>query len=88
MKVVNLHKEKYDVYIGRGSLFGNPYPITKGNTRQIVIDLYREWFYNQLKYPLFKAEVEKLRGLTLGCYCKPKPCHGDIIVEYLENSRE
>jgi len=86
MRVVNLRKEKYDVYIGRGSMFGNPYPLTHSNTRQIVIDLYREWFYNQLKYPDFKAEVEKLRGVdTLGCYCKPKPCHGDIIVEYLEN---
>uniref|UniRef100_A0A6M3LIG7 DUF4326 domain-containing protein n=1 Tax=viral metagenome TaxID=1070528 RepID=A0A6M3LIG7_9ZZZZ len=87
MKVINLHKEKYDVYIGRGSMFGNPYPLTHSNTRKIVIDLYREWFYNQLKYPEFKAAVEKLRDVdTLGCYCKPLPCHGDIIVEYLENT--
>jgi len=88
MKVVNLRKDKYDVYIGRGSLFGNPYKITKEHNRQIVIEWYREWFYNQLKDPTFKSEVEKLRGLTLGCYCKPQHCHGDIIVEFLENSRE
>ena len=88
MRVVNLRKEKYDVYIGRGSMFGNPFRITKNHTRQIVIDLYREWFYNQLKDPEFKEAVGKLREVdTLGCYCKPEACHGDIIIEYLENTR-
>ena len=87
MRVVNIRKESCDVYIGRGSLFGNPYKISKYRTRTMVIDWYREWFYNQLKNPLFKADVEKLRGAnTLGCYCKPLACHGDIIVEYLENT--
>jgi len=88
MKVVNLRKEKYDVFIGRGSIFGNPYRITKLHTRGMVMFFYREWFYNQLKDPIFKAEVEKLRDVdTLGCYCKPLPCHGDIILEYLENTK-
>ncbi|MFP9166691.1 DUF4326 domain-containing protein [Enterococcus faecalis] len=26
-----------------------------------------------------KAHLEPLRGMRLGCTCKPKPCHGDII---------
>jgi len=86
MKVVNLRKEKCDVYIGRGSIFGNPYRISKNRTREMVIDWYKEWFYNKLKDPFFRREVEKLRGQTLGCYCKPLPCHGDIIVEFLENN--
>ena len=25
-----------------------------------------------------------LDGETLGCYCKPKACHGDIIIETIE----
>ncbi len=87
MRVINLRKEPYDVYIGRGSPFGNPFTISKHRTRQMAIDEYREWFYNQLKDPVFKAEVEKLREAeTLGCYCKPLACHGDIIIEYLENT--
>lgn len=24
--------------------------------------------------------LEMLRGQTLGCFCKPKPCHGDIYL--------
>ena len=86
MKVVNLRKDKYDAYIVRGSIFGNPYRISKYRTRQMVIDWYRGWFYINLKDPFFRAEVEKLRGQTLCCYCKPLPCHGDIIVEFLENT--
>jgi hypothetical protein len=27
--------------------------------------------------------VRELRGKVLGCYCKPKRCHGDIIAEYV-----
>ena len=26
----------------------------------------------------------QLQGKTLGCFCKPDPCHGDIIKEYLD----
>ena len=29
------------------------------------------------------TNVVKLKGKTLGCFCKPYPCHGDIIAEYL-----
>ena len=28
--------------------------------------------------------LEPLRGKRLACWCKPLPCHGDIIVEMLE----
>lgn len=30
--------------------------------------------------------LEPLRGKVLGCWCKPLPCHGDVIVELLEAS--
>ena len=26
-----------------------------------------------------------LRGKKLGCWCKPDPCHGDVIIDYLNN---
>lgn len=96
--VVNLRKNKYDFYIGRanprtglkGSIFANPFKIDtkEGITRERSIELYKEYFYARLKNESeFKEAVLKLKGKRLGCWCKPLPCHGDIIVEYLETSR-
>lgn len=31
-----------------------------------------------------RREFAKLRGKTLGCFCKPAACHGDIIVRVVE----
>jgi hypothetical protein len=90
-----LYKEEYDVYIGRGSIFGNDFTHldkekTKAKmqvpTREEAINCYKEVFYWKINYdPYFKEQVLKLKGKILGCYCKPKKCHGDIIVEFLEN---
>lgn len=86
-EIVNkYHKVRYDVYIGRGSDFGNPYVIGVDGDRDEVINKYREYFYNRIdKDPSFKLRVEGLRGKTLACFCKPKSCHGDVIIEYLSN---
>jgi len=40
MKVVNKYKEPYTVYIGRPSIFGNPFQIGKDGTREEVIGKY------------------------------------------------
>lgn len=83
--VVNKRKEACDVYIGRGSIFGNPYPITINQSREQAIDLFRTFFLRLIEIdPNFKAQVLRLKGKRLGCFCKPQACHGDVIVEYLE----
>lgn len=92
MKVVHCKKSPYDVYIGRPSIFGNPFSHKEGTlaefvcpTREAAIAAYESWFYKRIKEdPSFKAEVLKLKGKVLGCWCSPLPCHGDIIVEYLQ----
>ena len=90
--VVNKRNEKYDVCIGRPSVFGNPMRIgekihqkSEPVTREEAVAWYKKYFYNRLETDSeFKQAVESLRGKILGCYCKPLACHGDIIVEYLE----
>lgn len=82
--VVNKNYEEFDVYIGRGSMFGNPFYIGRDGDRALVIDKYKAWFTKRLEDPKFKKAVLALKGKRLGCYCKPKACHGDIIAEYLE----
>jgi len=78
--VVNKYKESFDVYIGRGSKWGNPFPITKENKREYVIDLYKVHLDNLIKTGKITIEdLRELKGKKLGCFCKPKPCHGDVI---------
>jgi len=84
--VVNKYKEKYDVYIGRPSIFGNPFSV-KEYGREGCIARYKEYFYKRIKEDVkFKEEVLKLKDKVLGCFCKPLACHGDVIKEYLDNN--
>jgi len=82
----NKYKEQYDVYIGRPSVFGNPFQIGKDGDRQQVVEKYKNYFYNKIHMDeIFKNQVLTLKGKRLGCFCKPHACHGDIICEYLNN---
>lgn len=81
-KVVHCKKDSYDVYIGRPSRWGNPYEIGEDGTREEVIDKFRQLM---LKNPDMIAMAKKdLKGKTLGCWCKPEACHGDVLVELID----
>lgn len=83
-RTYNLDKSKV-IPIDRRSMFGNPYIIYKKGDRSTVILMYKNYFYKRIKKDKeFKKAVENLRGKTLGCWCTPLPCHGDVIIEYLE----
>lgn len=79
--------DRYDIYIGRGTLWGNPYQMGKEGTRDEVIAKFAYDFERRfLKLPdQFDVNIEKLRGKTLGCHCKPAACHGDVIASYLNS---
>ncbi|MBS7469559.1 DUF4326 domain-containing protein [Pseudomonas syringae] len=79
--------DSYDIYIGRGTLWGNPYQMGKEGTRDEVIAKFAYDFEKRfLKLPeKFDENIEKLRGKTLGCHCKPAACHGDVIANYLNS---
>lgn len=74
--VVHCKKEPYDVYIGRPSKWGNPFEIGKDGTREEVIQKYMEWILTQEN---LMAALPELSGCVLGCWCSPKPCHGDVL---------
>ena len=83
--VVNKYKEDYDVYIGRGSKWGNPFVIGKDGTREEVIEKYRLWLWEQIKGGhILKEDLLKLDNQRLGCFCKPQACHGDVIARAVE----
>lgn len=75
------------VRIDRGSPWGNPFRIgdmdPQGRTmvREQVLVLYRRYLNARLeKEPDY---LTPLRSMRLACWCSPKPCHGDIILEHL-----
>ena len=78
--VVNRHYKTFDVYIGRGTKWGNPYYIGKDGTRAQVIEKYKQHVLNSGELLLALPE---LYGKVLGCSCKPKACHGDVLIELL-----
>ena len=92
-KVVNKYKYPFDVYIGRRAKlsftkydYGNPYSVKRFG-REGCLEQYKQFFdYMIINDPIFKEKILELKGKILGCYCKPKKCHGDIIVEWLEAS--
>lgn len=67
------------VYIGRPSKWGNPFIIGKDGTRKEVIEKYKRYIlsnknlYDDIKKELFSKD--------LVCWCSPKQCHGDVLIE-------
>lgn len=95
--VVNVRKEKCDVYIGRSKTgevteppeygcYGNPFNL-KYYTREESLQLYREYFNKRIvEDSAFRDAILSLRGKRLGCVCKPLDCHGDVIKEWLDSN--
>lgn len=84
-KVVNLKKDAYDIYIGRPSKWGNPFSHKddtlaefKVNSREEAISEYSKWIQKQ---PELLNSLHELKDKTLGCFCKPSKCHGDVLVK-------
>ena len=73
--VVHCKKAPFDVYIGRPSEWGNPYEIGPDGTREEVIALFEASLTSLRKHQI----KEELKGKILGCWCAPKPCHGDVL---------
>jgi len=79
--------ERFDIYIGRGTIWGNPYPIGVAGDREEVLRKY-QYDFDQRYLKFFEnhdENVEKLRGKVLGCHCKPAACHGDILAAYVNS---
>lgn len=45
--------------------------------------MYRNWLLHSKEGLSLQEDIDELRGKILGCFCKPAPCHGDVLVELL-----
>ena len=88
VEVLNKNRGGVGVYIGRGSVFGNPFVIGKDGNRAEVIEKYRQWFLEKISDPSFRRAVWALEGKKLVCFCAPLPCHGDVLKWWLEMEEE
>ena len=88
MRVVHCKREPYDVYIGRPSVWGNPFVHERKNvkdgavlveSRERAIELYEIYIRDKIDRKELLG-LEEIAGKTLGCWCSPKPCHGDVLV--------
>ena len=79
------------VYIGRtntrvkgaiGSQWGNPYPEAKFGRAECIAK-FRQYV---IEFPgdKLRQDLVGLKGKTLGCWCKPDACHGDVLLEFLK----
>jgi hypothetical protein len=81
--IVHCEKNNYDVYIGLGTIWGNPFIIDKDGNRKEVIDKYR--IYASTNKEIIES-LPELKIKILGCWCNPKPCHGDVLIEMIYNT--
>ncbi len=97
IEIKNLRKENpkypYDVRVDRKSVLGNKFIMHKESERDKVCDAYKEWFedarINDIKVKLeigrLKLLYDKYGQLNLFCWCAPKRCHAEIIMNYILN---
>ncbi len=88
MVVVNKYRVRYGYTdIMRGSPLGNPSTVRKRSRAQALedFDAYLKAELKDKASPV-RAEMERLlqrildgEKVRLGCCCKPKDCHGDVI---------
>ncbi|WP_180035449.1 MULTISPECIES: DUF4326 domain-containing protein [unclassified Acinetobacter] len=95
-RVINIHhhpefqkikkSDEYE-YIGRGSIWGNPYAMNgaEQESREDVISKFEYDFHKDILMKAKKIDAQNLAGKRLGCFCKPHDCHGDIIARYLNS---
>lgn len=94
-RVVHCKRAPYDVYVGRGrdprsgepGRWGNPFShrpssarVTRVATRAEAVERYRAWLWEQIETGQVElAALAALHGKTLGCWCAPEPCHGEVL---------
>lgn len=90
--IVHCKREPYDIYIGRGSKWGNPFSHMKYSQAEVIvesreeaIECFKNWI--ETRPDLIDAARKELKGKILGCFCDPLPCHGEVLIK-LANSEE
>lgn len=94
MSIVHCKKEEFDVYIARPSDWGNPFSHKEGTKASYKTESREEAVYLYLKYITLGAgynllyRLNELEGKVLACWCSPKLCHGDVLIDLITLSEQ
>ena len=67
------------VYVGRPTEWGNPYRIGGAMSRGLAVYKYLQLVKRDPE--MMERAKAVLRGKDLVCWCAPKPCHADVLLE-------
>jgi len=76
----------FDVYIGRAfgefkaSKWGNHFKVKDCGSNEEACRRYEKYIKRN---PEILKSLNELKGKTLGCWCKPKMCHGEILIKLI-----
>jgi hypothetical protein len=74
------------VFIGRPSVWGNPFVIGRDGDRAEVVLKFEN--YIRAKPALMTRARTELRGKNLLCFCAPRACHGDVLLRIANEDDE
>ena len=81
--VVNKHHGNIPsnaVYIGRGSMWGNPFVIGKDGDRDTVCNKHKQYLWQQIQTgEVSLKDLAALHNKVLVCFCVPRRCHGHTL---------
>ncbi len=72
-------------YPPKDSAWANPFKIDARHSRTAVLKLYERHLRERLdKEPGLVQDLLELEGCTLGCWCHPEACHGDVLSKLVQ----
>jgi len=74
-----------DIRIDRATYWGNPFRMDHESERGNVINEYEE--YLRTNQEMLDSLPVLASAKRLGCWCKPKLCHGDVLVKLMKERR-
>ena len=80
--VVHCERDEFDIYVGRPGPWGNPFREGPMSSRGQIITRYENWVRSQPD--LVERIRRELHGKRLGCFCRPRSCHGDVLAMIAE----
>lgn len=88
-KIVSMRNgnKDFDIRIDRQSRWGNQHRMKNESVaeRNRVCDENKKDLWRKIRNgSITLDELDALYGKVLGCWCKPKRCHGDDLVEAVE----